>query len=76
MSCEAQTKTSGCPVSAGNANRDLAMQVVRKTESVEAAHGKHGNPFSDDGSTEGRHDKSPLLIASADSSYALDMPRR
>lgn len=51
------------------------MQVLRKTESVEAQ-GRHGNPFSDDGSAEGRHDKSPLLIASADSSYALDPPHR
>ena len=64
------------PVLAGNGNRDLAMRMLRKTESLEGAHGKHGNPFSDDGSAEGRHDKSPLLIASADSSYALDMPRR
>ena len=55
--------------------RDLALGVLRKTESLEA-HGRHGNPFSDDGSTERRHDKSPLLIGSADSSYALDTPRR
>lgn len=52
------------------------MQVLRKTESLEADGGRHGNPFSDDGSTEGRYDKSPLLIGSANSSYALDTPRR
>lgn len=53
----------------GNANTGLAMQVLRKTGSVAV----HGNPFSDD---EGRHDKSPLLIGSVDSSYALDPPYR
>ncbi len=60
---------------AGNGNKDLAMQMLHKTESVEA-HGRHGNPFSEDGSSEGRHDKSPLLIGSADSSYNMDTPHR
>ncbi len=59
----------------GNHNKDLPMQLLRKTESVEV-HGRHGNPFSDDGSNEERHDKSPLLIGSADSSYNMDTPRR
>lgn len=45
------------------------MQMLRKTGSMAV----HGNPFSDD---EGRHDKSPLLIGSVDSSYAFDAPRR
>lgn len=51
------------------------MQMLEKTVSIEA-HARHGNPFSDDGSSEGRHDKSPLLIGSADSSYNMDTPRR
>ncbi len=51
------------------------MQLLHKTESVEV-HQRHGNPFSDDGSNEERHDKSPLLIGSADSSYNMDTPRR
>lgn len=51
------------------------MQMLHKSESVEA-HGRHGNPFSEDGSNEGRHDNAPLLIGSADSSYAMDSPRR
>ncbi|DBA85759.1 TPA: hypothetical protein ACH3X1_005319 [Trebouxia sp. C0004] len=59
----------------GNGNKDLPMQLLRKTESVEA-HGRHGNPFSDDGSNEERHDKSPLLIGSADFSYDMDTPCR
>lgn len=62
-------------VYAGNGHKDLAMQMLEKTVSVEA-HARHGNPFSDDGSSEGRHDKSPLLIGSADSSYNMDTPRR
>ncbi|KAL0039470.1 hypothetical protein WJX79_009541 [Trebouxia sp. C0005] len=59
----------------GNRNKDLPMQLLHKTESVEVR-GRHGNPFSDDGSNEERHDKSPLLIGSADSSYNMDTPRR
>lgn len=59
----------------GNHNKDLPMQLLSKSENVEV-HGRHGNPFSDDGSTEERHDKSPLLIGSADSSYNMDTPRR
>ncbi len=59
----------------GNNNKDLPMQLLCKTESVEV-HQRHGNPFSDDGSNEERHDKSPLLIGSADSSYNMDTPHR
>ena len=59
----------------GNSNKDLPMQLLRRTDSVEVR-AKHGNPFSDDGSNEERHDKSPLLIGSADSSYNMDTPRR
>ena len=60
---------------AGKGNKEVVVQMLHKSESVEA-HGRHGNPFSEDGSNEGRHDNAPLLIGSADSSYAMDSPRR
>lgn len=56
-------------LSTGHGSKGLAMQLLRKTGSVAV----HGNPFSDD---DGRHDKSPLLIGSVDSSYAFETPRR
>ena len=59
-----------CSCYAGNGNKGLVNQMLHKTESLEAQ-GRHGNPFSDDSEVE-RYDKAPLLIASADSSYALD----
>lgn len=56
-------------LSVEHGNKGLAMQLLQKTGSVAV----HGNPFSDD---DGRHDKSPLLIGSVDSSYAFETPRR
>ena len=74
MSCSAiGPPPQVCALSAGKGNKDLSMQVLHKTGSVQAHETQHGNPFLDD---EGRHDKSPLLIGSADSSYAFDPPRR